>query len=348
MSEPEGVQADDAFDELVEPQPDLPIEVVVIGASAGGVEALGRLIGGLESRLEAAVLIVLHIAPTASSVLPSVLARSGHLPAFHARDGQPIAPGQIIVAPPDHHMVLEGSVVRLNRGPRVNGVRPAVDPLFQSAATSFGPRAMGIVLSGMLDDGTVGLASIKAAGGITAVQDPSEAAYPQMPSSAVAAGAADHVLSVDKLADFVAESTSSAVAPIWDRPDSEDGAMESTEPEPGDEVTGISCPSCGGVLWEHRDPAAISFRCRIGHAFSSASLFDAQSGALDLALWAAVRALEERAALGRRLAQRLRTRGQPRLALRYERIVNEADTQAGVIKRVITKAGPHEDMEQVE
>ena len=336
-------------------RPEDRTDIVVIGASAGGVEALGRLMAALDGRLRAALVIVLHIAPTATSVLPNVLERSSHLPAVHARDGQQLRPGQVVVAPPDHHVEVDGRRIRLSRGPKVNGVRPAIDPLFRSAARSFGARAMGMVLSGMLDDGTVGLSAIKQAGGVTAAQDPDEAAYPQMPSSAIAAGVADLVLPVERLADLIASATSS-----WEAPKADDrtpepaasGADTSVASDPqvgdevtGDEVTGISCPSCGGVLWERREGGVPDFRCRIGHTFSSVSLFDAQSDGLDLALWAAVRALEERAALGRRLAHRLRERGQARLALRYERVVDESGLQASVIKGVIARTHPHDDIE---
>jgi two-component system, chemotaxis family, protein-glutamate methylesterase/glutaminase len=158
-------------------------EIFVVGASAGGVEALTRLVRTLPARFPGTLFVVLHLPAESPSLLPSILTRSGSLKASHPQDGERIAPGQIYVAPPDHHLLVESGYMRVVRGPKENRHRPALDPLFRSAARSYGPRVVGIVLSGMLDDGTAGLMAIKRCGGLAIVQNPAEALYPSMPQS---------------------------------------------------------------------------------------------------------------------------------------------------------------------
>ena len=179
-------------------------DIVVVGASAGGVEALRTLVAGLPEGFPAALFIVLHVPPT-TSVLPAILARAGKLPAAHARDGDAIEHGRIYVAPPNYHLLLDGDVVRLDRGPRENGHRPAIDPLFRTAAISHGERVAGVILSGSLDDGIAGLAAVKRLGGAVLVQDPTDALYPAMPKSAVEAGIADELLPVASIPSRLVE-----------------------------------------------------------------------------------------------------------------------------------------------
>ena len=187
--------------------PENGCDVVVVGASAGGVEALAALAHALPAVFGAPILVVLHVPPTGTSVLPGILSRAGRLPAVHARDGETVEAGHIYVAPPDSHLLISGRLLQLTRGPRENGHRPAIDPLFRSAAASHKRRAAGVVLSGTLDDGTAGLFAIKQGGGATLVQDPAEALYGAMPASAIAYVQPDYVLPTAELADVLVRLT---------------------------------------------------------------------------------------------------------------------------------------------
>jgi two-component system, chemotaxis family, protein-glutamate methylesterase/glutaminase len=189
-------------------------DVVVVGASAGGVEALSQMVAPLPADLEAAVFVVLHLAPSGTSVLPSILTRRGNLPAVHAVDGASIEHGRIYVAPPDHHLLLEAETIRVVRGPRENGYRPAIDPLFRTAARTFGGRVIGVILSGVLDDGTIGLGTVKEHGGRTLVQDPADALYDGMPQSAIELVSPDTVLPAPELAAAIIEYTREQAPPV--------------------------------------------------------------------------------------------------------------------------------------
>jgi two-component system, chemotaxis family, protein-glutamate methylesterase/glutaminase len=280
--------------------------VIVLGASAGGVEALRTLVGGLPADLPASVLVVLHIPPYGGSVLPAILARAGSLPARHPTTTEPLAPGEIVVAPPDHHLVLFDNHLRLTRGPRENGHRPAIDVLFRSAARAVGARVIGVVLSGVLDDGTAGLAAIKSRGGLAVVQDPDDAIYPGMPHNAIEHVAVDHVLPADDIAKLLVRLCEEPVDDAGHPPPplmeiEADLAMMSetamNHPERPGQPSGFSCPDCNGVLYEIKDGEITRYRCRVGHAWSAESLLGEQAEQLDAALWMALRGLEEKAAL---------------------------------------------------
>jgi two-component system chemotaxis response regulator CheB len=317
-------------------------DIVVIGASAGGVEALSAVVAGLPVELAASVFVVLHVLPGGVSVLPKILARAGQLPVSAGVDAERIERGRIYVAPPDHHMLIADERVMLTRGPRENGHRPAVDPLFRSAARGYGRRVIGVVLSGALDDGTAGLRMISELGGLAMVQDPTEALYPGMPGSAL-----DHVPTARALplADIAP-----AICTALDEqlPDEKEGAeviplpgksapvdqerSEDDDPRAG-LLTSITCPECGGALWEHDEEGLLRFKCHVGHAYSVESLEVSQSQSLEAALWAALRSLQERADLFRRLARRLG--GEERL----ERRARAADQHAGVLRSLVTSFG---------
>jgi two-component system chemotaxis response regulator CheB len=318
--------------------PDNACDLVVVGASAGGVEALSTLVRNLPSDFQAPVLVVLHLPAFAKSVMPEILARAGRLPATHARDGDPLEGGHVYVAPPNTHLLVDGGVLRLDLGPAENGHRPAIDPLFRTAAESHGSAVAGVVLSGTLDDGTVGLAAIRDAGGATLVQDPQEAMYSSMPESAIAYVGPDYVLPLAELADVLIRLTASA-API--DPELEAAVSSDQAPNPDGEhaqpgkLTPFTCPECGGNLWENDENGIVAYRCRVGHAYSIDSL-DSENGiAVERALWAAYRALEERAAMSRRVARRLADRGRSESAGRFERQAEGSVRQATDLKAVL-------------
>jgi two-component system chemotaxis response regulator CheB len=233
--------------------------------------------------------------------------------------------------------------MRLTRGPKENGCRPAVDPLFRSAARSFGPRVVGIVLSGNLNDGTAGLITIKQRGGIAIAQSLDTALYPSMPRSAIEHLAVDHVLPPADMAGCLAELALQPVgtwevAPMTDEVAAEDGqdpvAIADRRTQPGIPST-MSCPECHGVLWEVRDEELVKFRCRVGHAYSDEALLVHQGENLEAALWTALRALEEHSALARRLAVRATTRGHAHSASTFTEQAMDAEHHASIIRNVL-------------
>ena len=320
-----------------------PDAVVVVGASAGGIDALTRVVSDLPADLGAPVLVVLHIGANPSA-LPKILTRAGPLPAIHPEDHEPLEANRIYVAPPDCHLLVGRDEVRVVRGPTENGHRPAIDPLFRSATVSFGSRVVGVVLSGTLDDGAAGSAAIARGGGAVIVQDPKEAAYPSMPLNTIAADHPDKVLASAKIGAAVRRCLEAARSQPLEEGAMEDQILESSFAEfdldavkrgeaPGRRAP-FACPACGGTLWE-ADDDVLRFRCRVGHAFAAESLADAQTNDLDTALWTALRALEERADLAKRVGNRLRNRKLEQRAERYDRMVEEAEKSGAVIRDLI-------------
>jgi two-component system, chemotaxis family, protein-glutamate methylesterase/glutaminase len=320
-------------------------DLIVIGASAGGVEALSRLVRDLPPELPAAVLVVLHVPAHSRSVMPAILTRAGRLPAAHAVDGQVIEAGRVYIAPPDHHMIVKQGIVRLTRGPHENGHRPAVDPLFRTAAHAYGPRVIGVVLSGALDDGSAGLVAIKRRGGLAVVQDPEDALYDGMPRHAIENVAVDRVLPVNligaelaRLAALPADTT--AAEPVTDDLEKEAGFAEiamdamTNASHPGT-PSGFACPDCGGALWQLQEEEFLRYRCRVGHAWSADSLLAEQTEALEAALWTALRALEEKRELSERLSQRADQRGHQLVATRFHEQAREAEERARLIREVL-------------
>jgi two-component system chemotaxis response regulator CheB len=286
-------------------------DVIVVGASAGGVQALQALVAQLPAELPASVLVVLHLMSSGTSVLHSILDRAGALPATQALDGERLERGHVYVAPPDHHMLLRGPNLHLSTGPRENGHRPAIDPLFRSAARAYGPRVVGVILSGTLDDGSDGLRLIKERGGATVVQDPEDAAYRGMPENAIQSVRPDRIVSLAQLgatlfelldAPLVPAPTNGVADPARQPVDLVE--VEFGREDPVGDPTLLTCPDCGGVMLERNDGGLIRFACQVGHAYSPESLGEQQSEGLEHALWNAIRTLEERSDLLRRLARR--------------------------------------------
>jgi two-component system, chemotaxis family, protein-glutamate methylesterase/glutaminase len=337
-------------------------DLIVIGGSAGAVEALSALAAGLPPDLPAAVCVVVHQPPYAHSRLAEILDRSGPLPAANARDGAPLLPGTIHVAVPDRHLlVVPGApggagMLRLAHGPRENRSRPAIDPLFRSAALAYGPRVIAVVVSGALDDGTAGLWAVRDRGGLAVVQDPGSAGVSSMPESALREVGADHVAAAAELGPLLGR-LARLPAPDGAAAEAEAGAsrLEALEREVALAAIGeaahqqsarnglpsrFSCPECTGVLWDaSTEGGPLRFRCDTGHAYSPATLADAQVESVENALWASLRALENSVELGRVRAQGARQRGMEALAERYTAEWEAAQQHAGVLRELLRLDG---------
>lgn len=325
-------------------------DVIVMGASAGGVEALSEVVSGLPADLAATVLVVLHTPPTARGALARILARRTPLDVRVATEGDRLEHRTVLVAPPDEHLVVVDDEVTLTRGPRENGHRPAVDVLFRSAARALGERVVSVVLSGTLDDGAAGTVAVHQRGGLCVVQDPEHAAYPGMPQAAIAADAPDHVVPLEHIASLLASIVGTHTA---SDPDPPSALMRSevalagptglTTIDTGDRrwmPAGFGCPTCGGALFEVEDGRLRRYRCRVGHAWSPDSLAAQQSATAEVALWTALEALEEKAALADRLSLRAHERGHALSAESFAKRAADARASAVVVRGLIEDAAP--------
>lgn len=316
-------------------------DIVVVGASAGGVEALSDLVERLPPDLPAAVFVVLHVSAAAPSLLPAILNRASALPAVVAEDRGPVEPGKIYVAPPDSHLLVAPGEMRLWRGPPEHACRPAVDPMFRTAAASYGPRVLGVVLSGTLDDGVAGLAAVKRRGGIGLVQSPEEAQFASMPSTAIATLDVDHVLTVRGIAAQLDELARTPIPatdePFVPRTPAELVLAEGADGEPdwAPVTLDLRCPDCGGLVSEVEGQDPVEFACPEGHRFSSEGLLSRQGDQLELALWETVRRLEERASLLAGLAARARSLNAPRTAERFEEQANDNLQRVRFVRRTV-------------
>jgi two-component system, chemotaxis family, protein-glutamate methylesterase/glutaminase len=324
-------------------------DIVVVGASAGGVETLQQLVRTLPASFPASLFVTVHFPAESASVLPKILSRCGPLTALHAADGDAIIQGRIYVAPPDHHLLIHRDCLALARGPRENGNRPAIDPMFRSAAVAFGERVIGIVLTGTLDDGTAGARAIKRAGGVAIAQDPRDALFSSMPQSAIEHGSVDRVLPVSEMGAAIIEliteeirdgdvkvSLDDAIETEYSAGELE--AVENPQNHPG-KPSPYGCPDCGGVLWEIKDGELERFRCRVGHGWTGDALLARQSRELDDALWAALRGLEERASLSRQIAKRWEKRGMEKMAQRFIAQADEAENRARIVRDTLMARG---------
>jgi len=307
-------------------------DLIVIGASVGGVDALRRILPRLPADLPAAVCIVVHLSPTHVTHLDEVLQARCALPVTLARNMAPLDRGCVYLAPPDHHLLIGEDHVRVMRGPKENGHRPAVDPLFRTAAHVYGRRVVGVILTGSLDCGAAGLAIIKMAGGIAIVQDPADAEYADMPLNAIHATQPDHIAPIERIPELLVAATRQPPAAVPPSPRADTGWCGAP--------SGISCPACAGSLWSESDAGVERLRCRVGHIYSLDGLFLSHGDALETALWAAARALEEHAILAHRLAQRARDNGNDRLADGYRRKEGQAEQQAAAIRDAVERL-PH-------
>lgn len=322
-------------------------DVVVVGASAGGLAALIELVRGLPRDLAAAVFVVVHTSPDNPTIMPQILQRLGTLPVKLAEDREAIVPGRIYIAAPDHHLLVKHDHLRVTRGPRENGFRPAIDPLFRTAARAHGPRVIGVVLSGGLNDGTHGLALIVAQGGRAIVQDPEEAVVASMPLSAIQSVEVHSILPAARIGPAIAAYTRETVTP---NPSPRDDADEPDIAERGDSLqvhtppgtqSMFTCPECHGALWELSDAThVLRFRCHVGHGFTAESLLAEQDASLEDTLWSALRSLEEHAALFRRMAIRSEAAGMAATTRKYQENTESAEHHAGALRDLLLKHRP--------
>lgn len=288
----------------------LSIDLIVIGGSAGGLPALLELVRELPADLPAALCVAIHTSPYSPGMLADIVERRTRLPCAFAQNGETIQPGRIYVAPVDRHLLIEDGRLRVTHGPRENGFRPAVDPLFRTAARWHGPRAAGIVLSGSLGDGSFGLAAIKHAGGTTIIQNPEEAQVPSMPLSALRGAPIDHIVKAAEMAPLIIQLSRGrpeggvTMSQETARRDPADRGTDLTDKPPEGTLTPLTCPECGGSLWEQESGDQVGYRCHVGHAYSAESMLRNHSQEVEGALWTALRVLEEHAVLQERMATR--------------------------------------------
>ncbi|UJS17717.1 MAG: chemotaxis protein CheB [Candidatus Jettenia sp.] len=298
--------------------------------------------------LPAAVLVVLHISPTAPSALPEILNHAGTIPVLNAVHNDVIRQGCVYVAPPNHHLLLmEEDVIFLSHGPKENRHRPAIDPLFRSAANTYGPRVIGTILTGTLDDGTVGALVIKSAGGVIVVQDPADALFPDMPRSVLENVEVDYCLPLSQIASLLVtlanrpvEKKALSSAPERVMIESNISHKARSTEEHMDKIgkpSTFTCPECQGTLWEIQDEKLVRFRCRVGHAYSPHSMLAAQSEKVETALWAALRSLEENANLYRRMSAREQKLKNNLLAVRFEENLKDTEVHIETIRHILLK-----------
>lgn len=282
-------------------------DLIVVGTSAGGVDALKVLAAGLPKSLPAAVLIVMHTSPDGPYLLPDILGRVSPLRVSKVKNGDLIEPGRLYIAPPGHHLLVKGDRINLSRGPKENRSRPAIDPLFRTAAAAYGSRVVGVILTGMLDDGTAGLSAVKERGGITVVQDPEDALYPSMPTSAIRHVSCDFVLPISEIASRLTRLTrepasNSEVVPLSRLMEIESrfAEMETMSMKDMDTIgshAGVSCPECHGPIWKIKAGTLHRYRCHVGHAYTAQSMLAGQIEAQETHLWQALRLMKERVSL---------------------------------------------------
>jgi two-component system, chemotaxis family, protein-glutamate methylesterase/glutaminase len=321
--------------------------IIVIGASAGGVEALRAVLEGLPAGLDAALFVVLHTWPSAKSILASVLQTSCALPVAEAVDGAPILMGRISVSRPDMHLLLDKSTMRLTRGPKENRSRPSVDALFRSAALAHSGRVVGVVLTGALDDGTAGMWSIKDRGGTTIVQDPEEAKHASMPSSAIEHVSIDHVLPLRKIGPLITQLSHEEVTMGDEKPVASKTleietriAMEGRGLQLGvmdlGPKTAYTCPECHGVLVKLEEGSVPRFRCHTGHAYTISTLLSEVTESIEARLWDALRGIEEGVMLLNEAARHLRSsKADARMPMLLEARAKKEEARADLVRAVV-------------
>ncbi len=319
-------------------------DIIVIGASAGGVDALQRLCAGFPADFPGAIFIAQHLSPSGRSMLPILIDRVSPLHAVSPVDGQAIEPGHIYVAVPDRHILLRDGKILMRRGPYENRTRPAVNALFRSAAVHYGSRVIGVVLTGLLDDGTEGLIAIKAAGGTSIVQDPADAEWPSMPRNALKRDHVDHSAPVAEIAALLTKLVREEAGPtlplpqeyqIEDRIAAQEFAVMEPEIVAPGQPSHISCPDCGGVLNQVVVEEEVRFRCQVGHAFTPLGLAEAQNSELERALGIAVRTHRDRIRLFGQMSDSAQARGLAHAVRRWAEASAESRELVAVLENAM-------------
>jgi two-component system chemotaxis response regulator CheB len=319
-------------------------DIVAIGASAGGIEAILKILGELSADFPASVFVVIHLSPESKSVLPEIIFRKTGFRAVHPENNQRVETGVVYLAPPDYHMTVHEGRIAVEKGPRENRHRPAIDPLFRSVAVSYGSRAIGIILTGSLDDGTAGLQAIKMCGGIAIVQHPEDALFPGMPENALRSVDVDHCVPMAKISGLLKEL-------VGERVEAKNGAdcnMPALDAKAKPKTmtpremmsklgppSGFVCPECNGPLWELNEGKTTHFRCLVGHQFSPESFLVEETEALERSLWVAAKTLEERVTLLNRLAAKATSVGQTTTATSFRQKADESEEHVEVIRKMI-------------
>lgn len=324
-------------------------DIVVIGASAGGVIALVDLFKSLPPDFESYLLVVQHVSPYSPSVLPQILSRSGHLKAVHPKDGDKLSKNTIYVAPPDHHLLIENDKLIVKKGPKENRFRPSIDALFRSAAYNYGARVIGVVLSGLMDDGTSGLWSIKRHNGLGVIQHPGDAEFPSMPQNVMEFVEVDHAVPVSEMAQLLNRLTKERApeAPILEKREkerlrmeiniaSQDNAFDMGIMEKGP-FTPFTCPECSGALVEFTEGKIVRYRCHTGHAFTDSSLLAGVTKAVEESLWKTVRGLEEAVMILQQSARQFEHAGKEDVAAVFYQKAKETHEQSQDIRKQIFK-----------
>jgi two-component system chemotaxis response regulator CheB len=328
-------------------------DIIVIGTSTGGVEALSQMARGLPAGFPASVFIVCHFPAGSQSRLPEILSRAGPLLATRAVDGEPFYPGQIYVAPPDFHLLLgPDGRMRLSRGARENHHRPAIDPLFRTAARYYGVRVIGCVLTGALYDGTAGLMAVRSAGGLAVVQDPGDAMMATMPENAARLAGLDHMVRIEQLAPLLVQlvqeqepTTSDQGAQNMDPMEhmieivDQDMAQQAMNGHRG-EVSVFTCPERGGALWQVDETGIVRFRCHVGHSYRAELLLSEQTEALEAALWTAARTFREKSVLASQIAHNERRGGDADTAARFKEQARQAAQFGRLIEHYLLNGVP--------
>ncbi|GEO11310.1 chemotaxis protein CheB [Segetibacter aerophilus] len=323
-------------------------DIIVIGASAGGVNALIDFVKGLPANLDASIFVVLHVHPSTPSNLPQILANYGPLLASHAEDGEKIKPRRIYVAPPDHHLLIENGRVLVRKGPKENRFRPSIDVLFRSAAYNYGSRVIGIVLSGMLNDGTSGMWSVKHLGGTCIVQDPEEALYESMPENVLREVDVDFSMPVSRMGKLLEELVNQNAPKMHEiTPEqmelmkmeviiaSNDNAFELGILNKG-ELTPFTCPECHGTLISLKEGTTVRFRCHTGHAFSSSTLLAGVTQSIEEQIWSTMRTFEEAVMLLEQIAKTFQQAGNEEAAKEFFDKAEESRKRSKMMHNMVT------------